>query len=103
MYLKYLKKYGPAKEWPHDLDIFEGESKAFMHHLSARGCHQRLGRGTRAPMVQGSTSIKKWGGNQERPSCRFLQQRPRQVSRRLNRLFSFNGTNVRRKTLDVEL
>ena len=39
-YLKHLKKYGPAKGWPHDLDIFEGDGKTCMNHLSARDWEQ---------------------------------------------------------------
>ena len=40
MCFKHLKKYGPAKGWPHDLDIFEGDGKTCMNHLSARDWEQ---------------------------------------------------------------
>ena len=40
MVIANIKEYGPAKNWPHDIDIFDGEGQAFMQHLSARGVGQ---------------------------------------------------------------
>ena len=32
-----FREFGPAKKWPHNIEIFDGEGQAFMQHLSARG------------------------------------------------------------------
>ena len=37
MVIANIRESGPAKKWPHGVEIFYGEGQAFMQHLSARG------------------------------------------------------------------
>ena len=40
MVIANIRDFGPATNWPHDIDIFDGEGQTFMKLLRARGWEQ---------------------------------------------------------------